>query len=143
MRGIPAVIAVALAVACSADAPGTGSQEPELREASGLTLAVTSTSVKPGSELAFRFRNGTEDTVTTGVLDCVNHFERQDGDEWTAVHPMRMCVMMAQLHPPGESNSYTTPAPEQVGTWRLVIEASRSGSGEKGVVRSAPFEVVP
>jgi hypothetical protein len=81
--------------------------------------------------------------VTTGVLDCVNYYERQDGGTWVPVHPMRMCIAMAQLHAPGESNAYTTPAPEQAGTWRLVVETVGGQEGTNRPVRSAPFVVAP
>lgn len=128
-----------LSLGCSTGSPGTG--QLDLRENGELSLAITSTEVESGGEVAFRFTNGSDDTVTTGVLDCVNYYERQDGEEWVPVHPMRMCIAMAQLHAPGESNSYRTPAPEHPGTWRLVIEATPNDGGTKHVVRSAPFRV--
>src|SRR5690606_20291069 len=130
-RMLVAPLAV-VAMACSTGTPGTG--QPDLRENGELSLAITSTEVETGGEVAFRFTNGSDDTVTTGVLDCVNYYERQDGDEWVPMHPMRMCIAMAQLHAPGESNSYRTPAPENPGTWRLVIEATPSNGGTKQVV---------
>jgi len=138
---IPCAAMLAILAACSTGSPGTGA--PDLRENGDLSLAVTSTDVKPGGEVAFRFTNGSDDTVTTGVLDCVNFYERQEGTTWVPVHPLRMCIAMAQLHAPGESNSYTTPAPEQAGTWRLVIETVGGQEGKNRPVRSAPFVVVP
>jgi hypothetical protein len=130
---------LALVMACSSSTPGTGA--PDLREDGDLSLAITSTDVKVGGEVAFRFTNGSDDTVTTGVLDCVNHYERQDGSTWVPVHPLRACIAMAQLHAPGESNAYQTPAPEQAGTWRLVIETVGEQEGTNRPVRSAPFTV--
>jgi hypothetical protein len=127
------------AIACSPGTPGTGA--PDLRENGDLSLAITSTDVRRGGEVAFRFTNGGDDTVTTGVLDCVNYYERRDGDTWVPVHPLRMCIAMAQLHAPGETNSYQTPAPDAAGTWRLVIEATSASGGGNLVVRSAPFAV--
>lgn len=137
-RMLVAPLALA-SLACSSGTPGTG--QLDLRENGELSLAITSTEVQTGGEVAFRFTNGSDDTVTTGVLDCVNYYERQDGEDWVAVHPMRMCIAMAQLHAPGESNSYTTPAPEQPGTWRLVIETVGGQEGTNRPVRSAPFVV--
>lgn len=133
------LVATAL-VACSSEVTGPGTDLPDAPPEDGLSLAIVSPSVQAGREVAFRFVNQGSDTVTTGFLDCVNFYEQAVGAEWRAIHPLRQCIAIAQMHLPGGSSDHATPAPEHAGRYRLVVAVYRDDGGAVGV-RSAPFVV--
>jgi len=139
-----ALLLVAFTVAAcggnSAEQTGPGIGNRIVGSSDDVTLTISTSDVKVGGQVAFTFANNSDDTLTTGALDCVNHYERRDGTEWTRVESLRACILLAQIHAPGSSSNHTTPAPESPGRYRLVVEAGAQ-SGEQMAVKSAEFDV--
>ncbi len=115
-----------------------------LPDADSLVVDVKLESAVVGGKIPFTFANQSETEVVTGALDCVVGYERREGARWVLHHSLRMCVAIAELHPPGSLRGYQTIAPESNGIWRLVVEAwTGSGPGRSIVTtRSQPFTVV-
>ncbi len=134
-----------IAFGCAGQPSGDSNPQPPANRVDGgiegVTLTITTSDVEVGGEVEFTFTNGSDDTLTTGALDCVNHYERRDGDRWIRVEAFRACIMLAQIHAPGSSSKHRTPAPEQPGRYRLVVQAGAEGDTEPLVIRSAEFEV--
>jgi plastocyanin len=134
---------VAIVAACggySSERTGPGVGTSIVGSSDDVTLTINTANVKVGDQVAFTFANNSDDTLTTGALDCVNHYERLEGDEWKRIESLRACIMLAQIHSPGSSSDHTTPAPEAPGRYRLVVEAG-SASGKRLAVKSAEFTV--
>lgn len=139
-----ALLLVAFTVAAcggnSSEQTGPGIGNRIVGSSDDVTLTLSTSNVKVGGQVAFTFANNGDDTLTTGALDCVNHYERRDGTEWTRVESLRACILLAQIHAPGSSSNHTTPAPESPGRYRLVVEAGAQ-SGKQMAVKSAEFDV--
>jgi hypothetical protein len=128
---ITAVIGASIAAlaACGTTLPGEDSLVVDVKVATAVTAGA----------LPFTFSNESSVTVTTGALDCTVSYERREGATWVRHDPLRQCIAIAVGHPPGSSTAHQTVAPDEGGTWRLVVEAWTGG----GVVttRSQPFTV--
>ncbi len=136
--------AVAILAACAGDSPDPAGRTPDLRRdgnQAGITLSIKTADVRTDGSVKFDFVNGSTGTVTTGLLDCVNSYELRDGEQWRSVGSLRMCIEIAEVHLAGETSSHETPAPEQPGTYRLVVQGWLDSTNENMVVRSTPFEV--
>lgn len=139
------LLGLATAVAACSSAP-SDSSTPRSNAWRGdfdrdLEVAVTSTDVAVGDELEFTFTNRGEVSVSTGVLGCVNRYERDEGGTWRTIEHLRNCIQSEMIHRAGQTSTYRTPAPDAPGTYRLLINASYAGTVLG--VRSAPFEVAP
>lgn len=115
-----------------------------LPDADSLVVDVKVQSAAAGAALPFSFANASSEQVVTGVLDCVVTYERRVNGRWVAVVPLRACIDLAELHPPGSQREYTTVAPEEGGLWRLVVQAWTGDGPGRDVVttRSQGFVVV-
>ncbi|HRP09175.1 MAG TPA: hypothetical protein PLL69_11885, partial [Gemmatimonadales bacterium] len=90
VRSVLAPVLMLGLAACGADPSGSEPPPSRARDGSltGLAVAVTTAPVRAGGELNFTFTNGGRSVVTTGVLSCVNHYERDAGDgTWTRLEP--------------------------------------------------------
>lgn len=132
----------ALAVACGGSSvtpdPGESLVTPPAGE---LSLRLDNATARPGATLSFRFINRSVHQAVTGDLGCVNYHERREGDTWRAIHPLRLCTEIAHSLAAGEERRYATPAPDQPGTYRLVVEAYVGAPADKVVVRSGELVV--
>jgi hypothetical protein len=95
--------------------------------------------VAAGAELPVRFTNGTSSEVTTGELSCVTEYDKLTSDGWKQYASLRQCIAIARMVEAGSTFDYITPAPENAGTYRVSIRASRDG--ENVTVNSQSFEV--
>ena len=114
-----------------------------LPDADSLVVDVKVEMVPAGGDVPFSFANESAEEVVTGALDCVVTYERRVTAGWVPVAPLRACIDLAELHPPGSARGYVTAAPDEGGLWRLVVEAwTGSGPGRQIVrTRSQSFVV--
>lgn len=115
-----------------------------LPDTDSLVVDVKVQSAAAGAALPFSFANTSSEQVVTGALDCVVTYEQRVAGRWVPMPPLRACIDLAELHPPGSERGYTTVAPDAGGLWRLVVEAW-TGSGPGRVIvttRSQGFVVL-
>lgn len=145
MRNLMLLLATTV-VACGTPASSDNPPRGDARrggDQGDLALTITSSPVKAGGEVDFTFTNGEPSTVTTGELSCVNRYEQEmDDGTWQTLESMRLCILIAMIHQPGQQSKHTTAAPDSPGTYRLVVDAW-SDAGQQLTARSTTFEVVP
>ena len=90
--------------------------------ADGITFTADQTRYGNGDEAHLTLRNGSDETLTTGVLECAG-LERWDGSEW-AFSPEgndRACIELAVVLEPGDSLGGDIQLDVPDGTYRFVL----------------------
>src|SRR5690606_1321876 len=101
-----------IVMACSTSPSGDNPPPRDARKGPNqgdLHLEVNTSPVTTGGDVAFTFTNGGDKQVTTGMLDCVNHYEKAESGTWRRVESLRACIALAVGHAPGEKSAHSTP----------------------------------